>query len=175
MTEEEHWQEVWRKANDKIDAAYWRFCRCVRAAPPILVCPDAYRRLKEAERYLHAIRTNIPGTDMDKIKKGDALYCQSSIGQGVISYEVLKVGRRYVTLSGINGQFRVDLQTMRDEQGRLFVRKPGEFEARQKHFERYCQLQERLKEFTRGLAAVHITSEQIDELNATLDRMPKRE
>lgn len=37
------------------------------------------------------------------------------------------------------------------------------------------QLQERLKEFTRGLAAVHITSEQIDELNATLDRMPKRE
>ena len=50
MTEEEHWQEVWRKANDKIDAAYWRFCRCVRAAPPILVCPDAYRRLKEGIR-----------------------------------------------------------------------------------------------------------------------------
>ena len=110
---------------------------------------------------------------MDKIKKGDALYCQSSIGQ-VISYEVLKAGRRYVTLSGINGQFRVDLQTMRDEQCRLFVRKPGEFEARQKHYERYFQLQERLKEFTRGLAAVHITPEQIDELNAALDRIQKR-
>lgn len=110
---------------------------------------------------------------MDKIKKGDVLYCQSSIGQGVISYEVLKAGRRYATLSGIHEPFRVDLQRMRDDHGRLFVRKPGEFEARQKHYERYCQLQERLKEFTRGLAAVHITPEQIDELNATLDRIQK--
>lgn len=175
MTEEEHWQEIWRKADAEIAAAYWRFCRCARADPPILVCPDAHRRLKEAERYLHGIRTPVPGTNMDKIKKGDVLYCQSAIGQGVISYEVLKAGRRYVTLSGLHESFRVDLQNMRDARGRLFVRKPGEFEARKIHYDRYCKLVERLRDFTRGLVAVNITPEQIDELNATLDRMPKRE
>lgn len=33
----------------KIDAAYWRFCRCARAKPPSLAEPDAYKRRKELE------------------------------------------------------------------------------------------------------------------------------
>src|SRR5690606_38751788 len=54
--EEEHWQAVWRRANDEIDAAYWRFCRCARTKPPVLECPDAYRRRSEAQRNLDRIR-----------------------------------------------------------------------------------------------------------------------
>lgn len=111
---------------------------------------------------------------MDKIKKGDVLYRQNRFG-GVASFEVIAVGRRYLKLSTLDGPLKVDMQTMCDEEHCLYVRHPVEFEARKKHFERYCQLQERLKKFTSGLAAVHITPEQIDELNAVLDRMPKRE
>ncbi|MGP1680859.1 MAG: beta barrel domain-containing protein [Giesbergeria sp.] len=174
MTEEEHWEEIWRKADAEIDAAYWRFCRCARALPPILQCPDAHRRRNEAEQYLNAIRTPVPGTNMDKIKVGDVLYRQNILN-GVASFEVLKVGRRYVTLSTLDGPIKVDMQTMRDEQSRLYVRHPGEFESRKNHYKRYCKLVERLRVFTSGLAAVNITPQQIDELNATLDRMPKRE
>jgi hypothetical protein len=56
MTEEEHWEEIWRKADAEIDAAYWRFCRCARAKPPVLECPDAYQRRSEAKRNLDRIR-----------------------------------------------------------------------------------------------------------------------
>lgn len=172
-TEEEHWQDVWNKANAEIDAAYWRFCRCARADPPILVCPDAHRRLNEAERYLHAIRTNIPGTNMDKIKKGDVLYRQNQL-KGVASFEVIKAGRKYATLSVLHGPpIKVDLQRMRDEDNRLYVRHPGEFEARKIHYDRYCKLVERLREFMRKLSASTITPGQIDDFNDLLDRVEK--
>ena len=29
----------------EIDAAYWRFCRCARALPPVLAVPHAYAYL----------------------------------------------------------------------------------------------------------------------------------
>lgn len=172
-TEEEHWQEVWRKANDEIDAAYWRFCRCARADPPMSVCPDAYRRLHEAERYLHGIRTNVPGTNMDKIKKGDVLYRQNQL-KGVASFEVIKVGRKYATLSVLNGPpIKVDLQRMRDQDDRLYVRHPGEFERRKQHYTRACDLVDRLREFTRKLTPSTITPGHIDDLNDVLDRIQK--
>ncbi len=41
-----------RKCHDEIDAAYWRFCRMKRAKPPVLVCPEAYRRRAEIDELL---------------------------------------------------------------------------------------------------------------------------
>lgn len=40
------------RVNDEIDAAYWRFCRCARALPPVLQVPHAYRRRREIEAEL---------------------------------------------------------------------------------------------------------------------------
>lgn len=40
----------------EINAAYWAFCRQARALPPVLAVPDAYRRKKELERALEALR-----------------------------------------------------------------------------------------------------------------------
>lgn len=34
-----------RKAWDEIDAAYWRFCRCARAAPPSMAAKNAWEFL----------------------------------------------------------------------------------------------------------------------------------
>lgn len=42
--------------NAQIDAAYWLFCRCKRAKPPVLVVPEAYRRRTAIERRLRELR-----------------------------------------------------------------------------------------------------------------------
>lgn len=41
-----------RQLDDEINAAYWRFCRCANAKPPILVVPKAYARRREVEILL---------------------------------------------------------------------------------------------------------------------------
>lgn len=37
---------------DRIDAAYWRFCRCKKAKPPVLQVPDAYERVTVLKQLL---------------------------------------------------------------------------------------------------------------------------
>lgn len=110
---------------------------------------------------------------MDKIKKGDVLYRQNLL-KGISSFEVIKVGTKYAKLSTLNGvPIKVDLQRMRDEDDRLYVRHPGEFEARKQHYERYCNLVERLRLYTGKLTASTITPGQIDDFNDLLDRIEK--
>ena len=36
-----------QECRDKINEAYWYFCRCANAKPPAMVVPEAYIRLKE--------------------------------------------------------------------------------------------------------------------------------
>lgn len=44
-----------REVQDKIDAAYWRFTRCKRSKPPVLVVPEAYRRRREINETLRLL------------------------------------------------------------------------------------------------------------------------
>ena len=46
----------WHRANDEIQAAYWRFTRCARALPPSSVCPVAYASRARLEAELSAVR-----------------------------------------------------------------------------------------------------------------------
>ena len=48
---------VLQDARDKIDAAYWRFCRMARALPPVLAEPGAHEIVRDAERELRERRT----------------------------------------------------------------------------------------------------------------------
>lgn len=51
------------RVNAEIDAAYWRFTRSARAAPPAVVCPGAYRRRAQLERQIADLRRAIcPGS-----------------------------------------------------------------------------------------------------------------
>lgn len=45
-------QQELAECEARIDAAYWRFTRCARALPPILVVPEAYRRRNEIRALL---------------------------------------------------------------------------------------------------------------------------
>jgi hypothetical protein len=36
-----------KKALADISAAHWKFCRCLRALPPSMACPEAYAVLKK--------------------------------------------------------------------------------------------------------------------------------
>jgi hypothetical protein len=45
-------REERKQCDDKIDAAYWRFCRCARALPPVMAEPEAYRRRAEIDKIL---------------------------------------------------------------------------------------------------------------------------
>ena len=49
-------EDMRRKADDEIQAAYWRFCRMAQAKPPAVVCPDAYTRREAAEVELRRRR-----------------------------------------------------------------------------------------------------------------------
>jgi hypothetical protein len=52
--EREALKREWRELDDKIQAAYWRFCRCAKAPPPIVaVGRQVYARRAEIERALH--------------------------------------------------------------------------------------------------------------------------
>jgi len=61
LTDGELLEEL-RRAEADIDAAYWRFCRCARAKPPVLEVPAAYQRRTECRREA-SIRRLRPHTD----------------------------------------------------------------------------------------------------------------
>lgn len=45
-----------QRCSDAIDAAYWTFTRCARGKPPVLVVPEAYRRRREIDAEIAAMR-----------------------------------------------------------------------------------------------------------------------
>lgn len=46
------WLAELARVEAQIGAAYWRFTRCARAAPPSSVVPEAYARRAELRRLL---------------------------------------------------------------------------------------------------------------------------
>lgn len=44
------------QAHDAIDAAYWRFCRCQKAPPPVVAEPKAYAIRNRCDAVLRWVR-----------------------------------------------------------------------------------------------------------------------
>jgi hypothetical protein len=60
MTSERKLRDELRGVEDVIDRAYWAFTRQARAKPPVLVCPDAYKRRAEIKAELLHLKLSGP-------------------------------------------------------------------------------------------------------------------
>lgn len=56
MTRIEQLEAKAARIDAALDAAYWRFTRTARAAPPAVACPGAYERREAIRRELRDLR-----------------------------------------------------------------------------------------------------------------------